>query len=67
MKLMLNGRSLESECETLLALLHEQGIDTDQRGIAVAIDNQVITRQHWESRALAEGEVIEVITAMQGG
>ncbi|MBS1910535.1 MAG: sulfur carrier protein ThiS [Bacteroidetes bacterium] len=67
MKLTLNGRLLESECETLLALLREQGIDTEQRGIAVAIDDQVITRGYWEGRALADGDVIEVITAMQGG
>jgi sulfur carrier protein len=67
MKIMLNGEPVDSAAPTILLLLNERGIDPSQSGIAVAVNSEVVTRVAWETRALAEGDDVEVITAMQGG
>lgn len=38
-----------------------------QRGVAVAVDGQVVPRAGWAGRRLGEGEQVEVLTAVQGG
>lgn len=35
--------------------------------VAVAVDNAVVPRAEWSSRALSEGCTIEVLSAVQGG
>jgi sulfur carrier protein len=37
------------------------------RGIAVAVNGEVVRRAAWESTPLAEGDDVEVLTAVQGG
>lgn len=37
------------------------------RGIAVAVDAEVVPRGEWDSFALADGVSVEVLTAVQGG
>jgi sulfur carrier protein len=36
-------------------------------GIAVAVNGEVVRRSEWESTRLADGDQIEVLTAVQGG
>ncbi len=36
-------------------------------GIAVAVNGEVVRRGVWESTPLAEGDDVEVLTAVQGG
>ncbi|MFI6596859.1 sulfur carrier protein ThiS [Nonomuraea sp. NPDC050536] len=36
-------------------------------GVAVAVNDEVVTRSSWESTALADQDRIEVLTAVQGG
>lgn len=36
-------------------------------GVAVAVNDEVVTRSAWESTALADRDKIEVLTAVQGG
>lgn len=48
---------------TVLALLD---LPSDARGVAVAVDAEVVPRGEW-GRRLDEGARIEVLTAMQGG
>lgn len=38
-----------------------------QRGIAVAVNGEVVRRALWGSHALAPGDRVEVLTAAQGG
>ena len=38
-----------------------------ERGVAVAVEGEVVPRAEWEERVLAEGEAIEVVHAVQGG
>ncbi|MBP2702424.1 sulfur carrier protein ThiS [Microbispora sp. RL4-1S] len=36
-------------------------------GVAVAVNGEVVTRGAWESTTLADGDLVEVLTAVQGG
>jgi sulfur carrier protein len=38
-----------------------------ERGVAVAIDGEVVPRSAWSATALAEGQHVEVLRAVQGG
>lgn len=51
----------------LLALLGELGIRSDDRGVAVAVNGDVVPRRDWASTRLARGAQIEVLRAAQGG
>ncbi|GAB3434397.1 sulfur carrier protein ThiS [Flindersiella endophytica] len=35
--------------------------------VAVAVDNAVVPRAAWSSRTLADGSVVEILSAVQGG
>jgi len=67
--IVLNGRTcdLAAEPVTPAAALAELGLRPEARGVAVAVDGEVVPRAEWESRALADGARVEVLTAMQGG
>jgi sulfur carrier protein len=39
----------------------------EPRGIAVAVDGEVVTRRRWRERTLAAGDQVEVLTIAQGG
>src|SRR5829696_1022741 len=43
------------------------GASGDQRGVAVAIDGEVVPRSEWERTPLLEGQKVEVLAAIQGG
>jgi sulfur carrier protein len=51
---------------TLMGLLGELGL-ADRRGVAAAVNGEVVPRAAWESRALAEKDRVLVIRATQGG
>lgn len=39
----------------------------DARGVAVAVNGEVVPKTSWETFALPEGAHVEVLSAMQGG
>jgi sulfur carrier protein len=53
--------------ETVAAVLARLGLGVDARGVAIAVDGQVVSRSIWETFTLPEGASVEVLTAMQGG
>jgi sulfur carrier protein len=53
--------------ETVAAVLDRLGLELDARGVAVAVDGEVVPRAAWQSFALGEDARVEVLTAMQGG
>jgi sulfur carrier protein len=66
MKLTINGEARELDDATTLAeLLEAQAADT--RGIAAAVDGEVVPRAEWAAFRLADGQAVEVLTAVQGG
>jgi sulfur carrier protein len=64
----LNGSDCElGSGETVAAILHLLELPLDARGVAVAVDGEVVPRAQWQSFALREDARVEVLTAMQGG
>jgi sulfur carrier protein len=50
----------------LVDLLRELGL-AERKGVAIAINDEVVPRSTWPVRPLADGEHILVIQATQGG
>ncbi len=48
-------------------LLDQKGHDPTRRGIAVALNGEVVPRSRWTQQQLSDGDVIELLTATQGG
>jgi sulfur carrier protein len=68
MTIVLNGQRSELAAgETLAAALERLGVAAGQRGVAVAVDGEVVPRAQWPTFALPEHARVEVLTAMQGG
>ncbi|HET6833760.1 MAG TPA: sulfur carrier protein ThiS [Acidimicrobiales bacterium] len=66
LRVTVNGEETELPVGTsvsgLLALL-----DIEPRGVAVAVDGEVVTRRTWGERSLAAGEHVEILSIAQGG
>ncbi len=68
MRIKLNGEPRElAEGATLADAVRESGAEQEGRGVAVALDGEVVPRGEWGSTALAEGHNVEVLAAIQGG
>ena len=39
----------------------------DRRGVAVAVNEEVVPRSRWDATALRPGDRVEILTAAQGG
>ena len=66
--IVLNGERFDVRPgETVVAVLERLGVSPHARGVAVAVDGEVVPRACWELFALAEDARVEVLTAMQGG
>jgi sulfur carrier protein len=64
----LNGRHAELDAgESLAALLAHLGVREDARGVAVAVDGEVVPRGAWSTFTLPTDARVEVLGAMQGG
>ena len=42
-------------------------LPADARGVAVAVDAEVVPRGQWDTHVVADGAQVEVVTAVQGG
>ena len=68
MRIELNGEVWELPAgATLDAAVRETGAEQGARGVAVALDGEVVPRGEWEATALREGQRVEVLAAIQGG
>ena len=68
MKVELNGERVDLGAEATVAdAVERAGADPAGRGLAVALDGEVVPRVEWEQRMLGEGATVEVVHAVQGG
>ncbi len=68
MRIELNGEPRELADGAVLAdAVRESGADSEVRGVAVALDGEVVPRGEWEATPLGEGRKVEVLAAIQGG
>jgi len=67
-KVELNGKQVElDQGATVADAVAGAGANPERRGVAVAIDGEVVPRSAWQETVLREGAKIEVVTAVQGG
>lgn len=66
MTIMLNGTPTATPAGSTLADLLA-ALQLPERGIALAVDGEVVHRHAWPTTPLTEQSRVEVVTAMQGG
>jgi sulfur carrier protein len=63
-----NGKPSELDGgTTVTGLLAALDVPAEGRGVAVAVDAEVVPRGQWDTHVVADGAQVEVVTAVQGG
>lgn len=52
---------------TVASVLELLDVSPGARGVAVAVDGEVVTRSRWSETRIGDGARIEVVAAIQGG
>jgi sulfur carrier protein len=52
---------------TVASVLEMLDVAPDARGIAVAVDGEVVARSRWDATSLCDGSMVEVVAAIGGG
>jgi sulfur carrier protein len=64
----LNGHASQIEAGSSLAdAVSALAAPLDGRGIAAAVDGEVVPRDRWAQTSLEDGQRVEVVQAVQGG
>ncbi len=68
MRIVVNGepRMIEGGA-TVQSVIELLDVAPGARGVAVALDGEVVARSAWERTELREGASVEVVAAIQGG
>ncbi len=67
-QIKINGQVLShARGVTLAAVLAAQGIDSSRRGLAAALDGEVVPRQIWAETVLKDGSRLDIVIAAPGG
>jgi sulfur carrier protein len=67
-RVILNGEPTNlGEHAPISAAIAAAGAHSEGRGVAVAVDGEVVPRGDWDSTELREGQRVEVLQAVQGG
>jgi sulfur carrier protein len=68
MTIRLNGAERElPDGATVAAAVALLDVTEDSRGVAVAVDGEVVPRGAWAGTVVADGAQVEVVMAIQGG
>ena len=68
MKVLVNGDETElADGATVLAAVEALDLPAAGRGVAVAVDAEVVPRTQWHAHELEDGARVEVLRAIQGG
>jgi sulfur carrier protein len=68
MKVVLNGETAELEAgATVRTALDSLDLPAAGRGVAVAVNAEVVPRGQWDATTLHEGARVEILRAIQGG
>jgi sulfur carrier protein len=67
-RVLINGEARElTPGATLAAAVAQLPGAPAGRGVAAALDGEVIPKRDWPATELAEGSVVELVVAVQGG
>ena len=65
---VLNGERRELPAEATVAMVVDlAGAPEGGRGVAVALDGEVVPRGEWATTEVRDGQELEVLRAVQGG
>jgi sulfur carrier protein len=68
MRVVLNGEGRDlDDGATVREAVTATGAPSEGRGVAVALDGEVVPRRAWDEVPLREGQRVEVVQAVQGG
>ena len=68
MIVLVNGETQDlSAGATLASVVESLDRRSDGRGVAIALDGEVVPRAAWEETRLSDGARIEIVVAVQGG
>ncbi len=67
-EVLVNGERRElPEAATVEQVVRDAGVPEPARGVAVAVDGEVVPRGEWAAVTLERGQRVEVLHAVQGG
>jgi sulfur carrier protein len=68
MRVLLNGAEAElADGATVQAAVDTLDLPAAGRGVAVAVDAEVVPRTQWDTHKLDDGARVEILRAIQGG
>jgi sulfur carrier protein len=67
MTITINNKQVEVVAQEVLQQIVFDQIGEDTKGIAVAINGQVISKDFWQETSVSENDDILIIKATQGG
>jgi sulfur carrier protein len=65
--IVVNGEPREGDGATIEELLADLGVEDRARGVAVAVNGEIVPRAHWAHHRVDAGDRVEALSAMQGG
>ena len=65
MRVIVNGVSRDIDVVSVEELVEQ--VTAARRGVAVAVNGEVVPRSSWPASRLRDGDRVEVLTAVQGG
>lgn len=66
-RIKVNGEERPMQHGKLGPLLEEIGYTAESKGVAVAVNHEVVPRARWDDFPIAPGDSIEIVSAVQGG
>lgn len=68
MRVQINGRPAElPDGASVVEAVAAAGAEGEERGVAVAVEGEVVPRGEWATTSLLDGQAVEVVRAIQGG
>jgi sulfur carrier protein len=68
MNIIVNGQPRELPAgATVASVIEMLDVAPGARGVAVALDGEVVSRSSWPQTKVKDGALIEVVAAIQGG
>ncbi|HEX4017445.1 MAG TPA: sulfur carrier protein ThiS [Frankiaceae bacterium] len=67
MIITLNGDATDVPADTSLEALLVRSGHQVRRGLAIAMNGEVVPRGRWTEQCVSEGDVVELLAATQGG
>lgn len=63
----INGQQRKTSAGTVVAILSEEKVPMDAKGVAVAINGAVVRKPDWPNTTLTGGDIVEIVKPFSGG